>query len=201
MERYNQYNEPNVITSCFGIESHTLAFQALTLSLILNGKKYITLHNTIKNLPEERREQIHRIRKKHFTRKSQKQSAVQSTHEDFVIYAKELEQERSLTLTKVDTIRKRFGQQIEDSTFFGYENLASHYANRLLFLEEKGAEALQHLSKSQQHDIKDSLLTVLINRINQVRALLLYQSEWLPDLQRLVSDNKSQYQSIIVALP
>jgi hypothetical protein len=178
-------------------EHHVMAMRVTTMSLMLYGEKYIELHNSVDHLPEERRDQINKIRKKRFTSRSAKQENVRSTHEEHVKHAQELVFDMQESLIRLDEIRGRFYQQIEDTQQSGFTHLAEHYASRLLFLETKGAEALSKLQVDEKDVVEVKLLEVLIERIKNTRDALVQQMEWLPELRKLVEDSSSQYQSIM----
>lgn len=178
-------------------QNHVMAMRVTAMSLMLYGRQYITLHNSVEHLPDERKDQINAIRKKRFTRRSTKQKRVRSTHEEHVRHAQELVFNMQSSLEKVDEIRGRFYQQIEDTQLSGFTHLAEHYASRLLFLEEKGAEALSKLQVDEKDVVEVTLLQVLIERIKSTRNALTHQMEWMPELQNLVLDTSSQYQSIM----
>ena len=174
-----------------------IAMRVTTMSLMLYGKKYIELHNSVDHLPEERKGQINNIRKKRFKSRSTKQENVRSTHEEHVKHGQELVFDMQESLIRLDEIRGRFYQQIEDTQQSGFTGLAEHYASRLLFLETKGAEALSKLQVDEKDVVEVKLLKVLIERIQLTRVALTKQMEWLPELKNLVRDNASQYQSIM----
>ena len=178
-------------------QQHTMAMRVTTMSLMLYGRRYMELHNSVDHLPEERKDQINSIRKKRFASRSTKQQKVRSTHEEHVKHAQELVFDMQESLTKLDEIRGRFYQQIEDTQQSGFTDLAEHYASRLLFLETKGAEALSKLQVDEKYVVEVTLLQVLIERIKNTRDALLQQMEWLPELRKLVVDSSSQYQSIM----
>jgi hypothetical protein len=181
----------------FGVQSHTMAFQALTMSLIQHGKNYIALQNDVDNLPRERRNQIQRIRKKKLTRRENKRKQVQESHEEHVQHAHEMIAEMNQALSMLDNVRCRFYQQIQDTHTSGLHELAEHNASRLLYLETKGAEALAHLSDTREGIVEASLLAALLARISSVREALTRQMEWLPELSRLVHESSTQYRSIL----
>lgn len=176
---------------------HALAFEGLTLSLIQNGKRDINLQIDIQHLSGDRRKQIDSIRAKHFIGKSKKRSVVRSTHEEHALHAQEMKSELRNVLSALDDIRGRFAQQIEDSMFSGYEELATHYAARLLFLETKGAEVLENLHQEQEDAVEIRHLITLINGISAVQDAVRKQLEWIPDLQHLIVKNSSQYSTIL----
>lgn len=178
-------------------QNHVTAMRVTTAALMLYGRRYISLHNSVEHLPDERKNQIHAIRKKRFTRRSTKQQRVRSTHEEHVKHAQELVFDMQESLTKLDEIRGRFYQQIEDTQLSGFTDLAVHYASRLLLLEAKGAEALTKLQADEKDVVEIILLQVLIERIATARDALTQQIDWLPKLKNLVLDNSSQYQSIM----
>jgi len=179
------------------IQGHRMALRALTLSLLLNGKKYISLHKSIESLPDERKIQIQKIRKKRFLRKKSKLKQVRTTHEEHVHHAQELVDEMHDVLTHIDDIRQRFYQQIEDTNLSGFTDLSNHYAARLLFLESMGARALTVLEEAEEGVVKVHLLEILKDRIAQTRNALTEQLEWLPNMKELIFDPSSQYQSIM----
>jgi len=178
-------------------QSHRMALRALTMSLLLHGKKYISLHNSVEHLPDERKIQIQKIRTKRFVRRAAKLSHVRTSHEEHVHHAQELVSEMHDVLAKVDETRHRLYQQIEDTGNSGFTELSDHYAARLLCLESIGAQALTTLQETEENAVEVQLLSVLKSRIKHTRKALTEQLEWLPDMKELLFDEASQYQAIM----
>jgi len=175
---------------------HILAFKGLTLSLIDHGRKYIETQNNIDNLPKERRKQIQTIRKMRFTRKTEKQKKIRETHGEHAQYAEELLIKSNRILESLDSARLRFAQQIEDSIFSGYTEMAERNAQRFMYLETKGVAALMHLHEIQKETVETKYLSALIEHITKIQIALREQLDWRPSLMELVQENNFQYRTI-----